>query len=123
MIPPVLIDKVLVQARQNASHSWEYGTVFEALLEYRDSQVSVFHCPFPGGEIPQLKIEDVEALRYVMPFIQTDSTRLCEGNGKSSSPRHHQRAMREDDRLTAFDQVHLPIQHSSAFPPCCCTNQ
>jgi len=87
MIPQVVIDKVLWQAQGTASHSWEYGTVFEALLEYRDPHHSIFHDPFPGGKIPELQVEAVEALRYVKPFIQTNSARLCEGNGKLSSLR------------------------------------
>jgi len=84
MISQVVIDKVLSKAQETASHSWEYGTVFEALLEYRDPRYSIFHDPFPGGKIPELTVEDVEALRYVKPFIQTNSTRLCDGNGKPS---------------------------------------
>lgn len=84
MIPQVVIDKVLSKAQESASHSWEYGTVFEALLEYRSPRHSVFHDPFPRGEIPKLTVDDVEALRYVKPFIQTNSARLCEGNGKLS---------------------------------------
>ncbi|KAI4648232.1 hypothetical protein J4E93_004644 [Alternaria ventricosa] len=86
MISQVVIDKVLSKAQETASHSWEYGTVFEALLEYRDPHYSIFHDPFPGGKIPELTVEGVEALRYVKPFIQTNSARLCEGNGSSSDP-------------------------------------
>ena len=84
MISQVVIDKVLSKARETALHSWEYGTVFEALLEYRDPHYSIFHDPFPGGEIPELTVEDVEALRHVKPFIQTNSTTLYDGNGKPS---------------------------------------
>ncbi|KAL1795109.1 hypothetical protein ACET3X_006925 [Alternaria dauci] len=86
MVSQALVDKVLDKARETASHSWEYGTVFEALLEYKDSQFTVFHDPFPGGGIPVLRVEDVEALQYVKLFIRTDSQRLCEGNGSSSDP-------------------------------------
>ena len=89
MIPEILIDKVLDKAQETASHSWEYGTVFEAILEYRSSQFTVFHDPFPGGEIPVLRVEDVEALQYVKPFIRTNSQRLCEGNGMSYSFNTH----------------------------------
>jgi hypothetical protein len=86
MISQILLNKVLDQARETASHSWEYGTVFEALLEYQNPQITVFHNPFPGGQIPELGIDEVAALQYVKPFIQTDSGRLCEGNGKPLSP-------------------------------------
>jgi hypothetical protein len=81
MIPPELIEKVLAKAQERASHSWEYSTVFEALLEYRNRELSIFHTPFPLGEIPILDLEDVQALRYVKPFIRTDSETLCDGNG------------------------------------------
>jgi hypothetical protein len=84
MVPQVIIDKVLARAQETASHSWEYGTVFEALLEYRDARNSIFHDPFPRDEIPRLEIEHVEALRYVRPLIQTNSTKLCDGNGELS---------------------------------------
>ena len=117
MILQVVIDKVLSKAQETASHSWEYGTVFEALLEYRDPHYSIFHDPFPGGGIPELTIEDVEALRYVKPFIQTNSARLCEGNGKLSPltfrPTH----------AKGSNQVRRPIRHLSAFRPCCSTNR
>jgi hypothetical protein len=84
MITTELIEKVLAKAQETASHSWEYSTVFEALLEYRDPARSIFHDPFPEYEIP-VKSEDLEAVRYVRPFIRTDSTTLCEGNGKPTT--------------------------------------
>lgn len=78
MLSPALTSKVLFQARVTASHSWEYGIVFEALLELHNPELSIFHFPFP---IPTLKVEEVAALQYIKPFIRIDSTRLCEGNG------------------------------------------
>jgi hypothetical protein len=82
MIPQDVVERVLAKAQESASHSWEHSTVFEALLEYRNPQYSVFHAdPFPNGEAPRLKIEHVDALRYVRPFIRTDSTTLSDGNG------------------------------------------
>jgi hypothetical protein len=96
---PELLEKVLFQAQTSACHSWEYGTVFEALLEYHDPAISIFNDPFPGGQIPILTEEKVPALRYVKPFILTDSDQLCEGNGGfcfptsimklGSTPRHY----------------------------------
>jgi hypothetical protein len=85
MIPPELIEKVLTRARDTASHSWEYSTVFEALLEYRNPELTIFGPdPFPNGRVPELSLYHVEALRYVLPFIRTDevTTTLCDGNGK-----------------------------------------
>lgn len=82
MLSQDAVEKALARAQESASHSWEYSTVFEALLEYRDPQFSVFHHdPFPRGEVPTLAIEEVEALRYVRPYIRTDSATLSEGNG------------------------------------------
>lgn len=82
MITPELIEKVLEQARTAAKHSWEYGTIFEALLEYHNLSLSVFGNPFPGGKIPTLDEDEVLALRYVKSFIVIDGEQLCEGNGK-----------------------------------------
>jgi hypothetical protein len=84
MIPTELIEKVLAKAQESASHSWEYSTVFEALLEYRDPTRSIFHDPFPAHETP-VNAEELEALRYVKPLIRTDSTTLCEGNGEPTT--------------------------------------
>lgn len=81
MISKELIETVLWQAQNAAKHSWEYGTIFEALLEYHNPELSVFGSPFPDEKIPILKEEDVPALKYVKPFIRTDSDQLCEGNG------------------------------------------
>lgn len=84
MTPSQLIDKVLKQAQASAAHSWEYGAVFEALIEYHNPELSVFHDPFPEDEIPTLDIKDTPALQYVKQFIRTDGITLCEGNGTSS---------------------------------------
>ncbi|KAF2831254.1 hypothetical protein CC86DRAFT_137021 [Ophiobolus disseminans] len=81
MIEEHLIEKVLLQAKNTARHSWESGTVFEALLGYHDPSLSVFNHPFPIGQIPILDENEVEALKYVKPFILTDGDTLCEGNG------------------------------------------
>jgi hypothetical protein len=81
-----LIAKILDQSQSSASHSWEYSTVFNALLEYHNPYLSIFNTPFPHGRIPTSGDNKVVALRYVRPFILTDSDRLCEGNGKSSLP-------------------------------------
>ncbi|KAH7564241.1 hypothetical protein BM1_01288 [Bipolaris maydis] len=87
MIPQDVIEKVLSKAQESASHSWEHSTVFEALLEYRNPSYSVFSPdPFPNGETPRLKIEDIDALRYVRPLIRTDTPALSEDNGSSADP-------------------------------------
>ncbi|XP_014560056.1 hypothetical protein COCVIDRAFT_90135 [Bipolaris victoriae FI3] len=87
MIPQDVIEKALSRAQESASHSWEHSTVFEALLEYRNPPYSVFSPdPFPNGETPRLKIEDIDALRYVRPLIRTDTPTLSEDNGSSADP-------------------------------------
>ncbi|KAJ4324832.1 hypothetical protein N0V94_001061 [Neodidymelliopsis sp. IMI 364377] len=81
-----LIEKVLSQAQATASHSWEYAVVFEALLEYRNPELSVFHNPVLKHGALLDDGQKVQALEYVKPFIRTDSPTLCEGNGSSSDP-------------------------------------
>ena len=103
----VVIDKVLSKAQETASHSWEYGTVFEALLEYRDPHHDIFHNPFPGGEIPELTVEDVEALRYVKPFIKTNSTRLCDGNGEPPNIGREERVLTTATRFFIRSNISL----------------
>jgi hypothetical protein len=81
MLSRKLLEKVLHQAQTSACHSWEYGTVFEALLEYHNPSTSIYNNPFPNKQNPVLIEEQVPALRYVRPFILTNSDQLCEGNG------------------------------------------
>ncbi|CAO2657044.1 Nn.00g058470.m01.CDS01 [Neocucurbitaria sp. VM-36] len=83
---PELIDKVLDQAIASASHSWEYGTIFEALLEYRSPEYSIFNTPSPSHPSPSRIPEDLPALEYAKRFIRVNSTTLCEGNGSSADP-------------------------------------
>jgi len=83
MLPEELVEEVLSQAQSAAKRSWEYGTVFEALLEYHHPSFSVFNDPFPDGKLPALDEGDVAALKYVKSFIITDGDQLCEGNGIS----------------------------------------
>ncbi|KAI8939932.1 hypothetical protein NX059_003659 [Plenodomus lindquistii] len=86
MFPPEIIEKILEQGKSTASHSWEYGTLFEAILEYENPKHSIFHHPFPDNTISTLHPENVKALQYVEPHIRLDSDTLCEGNGSSSDP-------------------------------------
>ncbi|PVH72961.1 hypothetical protein DL98DRAFT_563348 [Cadophora sp. DSE1049] len=56
-----------------SSHSWEWGTAAEALLELYDSQLSVFGSnPFPGGKVPSADPSSVFALRYAKQFINVN---------------------------------------------------
>jgi hypothetical protein len=86
-ISTVLIEKVLSQAQAAATHSWEYGVVFEALLEYHDPSLTVFHTPVSQHREHLSGLDkNVEALEYIKPFIRKDSTTLCEGNGTAFAP-------------------------------------
>jgi len=56
-----------------ASHSWEWGTAAEALLELYDNELSVFGSdPFPGGKIPNADTDTVFALQYAKQYINTN---------------------------------------------------
>ncbi|KAJ4287373.1 hypothetical protein N0V90_012772 [Kalmusia sp. IMI 367209] len=81
MVSAELIGAVLQKAIQVATHSWEYGTVAEALLEWNDPDLSIWHNPFPDGKVPTLNVEDVSALTYIEPHIRTNSTTLVDGDG------------------------------------------
>jgi len=60
----VMIDK--------SSHSWEWGTTAEALLELYNNEFSVFASnPFPNGKIPSVS-DNILALSYAKQFISTD---------------------------------------------------
>ena len=63
-----------------ASHSWEWGTAAEALLELYNNELSVFGAnPFPGGRIPNAD-PGTFALAYAKPFINTDSQVLVDNS-------------------------------------------
>lgn len=56
-----------------ASHSWEFGTAAEALLELYNNELSVFGSnPFPNGKIPSAD-PAIFALSYAKQFIDIDS--------------------------------------------------
>jgi hypothetical protein len=81
MLSEELVGKILSQAQSAAKHSWEYGTIFEALLEYHDPSLSIFGDPFADGKVPAVNENDVVALKYLRPFIVTDGEQLCDGGG------------------------------------------
>ena len=83
MVSADLIKAVLSQAVRVATHSWEYGTVAEALLEWDTPQLSIWNDPFPEGKVPKLNVNEVSALSYIKPHIRTDSTTLVDGDGEN----------------------------------------
>jgi len=86
MVAASIIAKVLTKAIEVATHSWEYGTVAEALLEWEDPTLSIWNKPFvPGGDtIPTLDVSKVRSLSYVKPHIRTDNVTLVDGDGEST---------------------------------------
>lgn len=82
MVSAQLIGTVLQKAVQVATHSWEYGVVFDALLEWNDPKLSIWNDPFPaGGTLPKLDVSSVGALKYIEPFINTTGKTLVNGDG------------------------------------------
>ena len=86
-LPHSLFEKIIARARETASHSREYGVIFEALLEYYSPSVTVFKTSALQHRQHLIKSpEALQALEYIKPFIRTDSTTLCEDHGE---PKHH----------------------------------
>ncbi|KAK8055647.1 hypothetical protein PG993_000874 [Apiospora rasikravindrae] len=82
-----LINNVIAQGHRLATHSWEYGTFAEALLEWHDPQYSVFGPdPFPHGKVPVLQVDDVQSLAYAKPHIWTNQSTLVDGDGAAGDP-------------------------------------
>ena len=70
--PSFNISSVFNATRNLPSHSWEYGTFAEALLEMFNPEVSVFgDSPFP---VPTLNRSNVRALAYLAPVVKFGSS-------------------------------------------------
>lgn len=68
----VMVDK--------ASHSWEWGTAAEALLELYNNELSVFGPnPFPNGRVPSAD-PGTFALAYAKQFINRNSQVLVDNS-------------------------------------------
>ncbi|KAI1388368.1 uncharacterized protein F4822DRAFT_443398 [Hypoxylon trugodes] len=82
-----LISNIISQGQRLATHSWEYGTFAEALLEWYNPSSSVFgNNTFPDGKIPVLQVDSTQSLSYVKPHISTDSDTLVDGDGAAGDP-------------------------------------
>ncbi|PWN26371.1 hypothetical protein BDZ90DRAFT_233501 [Jaminaea rosea] len=80
-------DKVLSVAKKLTTHSWEYGILAEALLEYYNASLSVFGSnPFPNGKVPKPNVATVQALSYVKPNISISGNTLSNGDGAAGDP-------------------------------------
>lgn len=74
-------------AKSLTSHSWEFGILFSALLEYYNPSYSVFGSnPFPSGKVPTPSVSNVQALSKIKPNIRTNSTTLADGDGSAGDP-------------------------------------
>ncbi|KIM42480.1 hypothetical protein M413DRAFT_18686 [Hebeloma cylindrosporum] len=80
------VGAVLALAKSLPSHSWEYGTAAEALLELFDPELSVYGSkPFP---IPTISPQDSPALAYAQQkiVIGTPPNGLSSGDGAAADP-------------------------------------
>ncbi|KAM6492136.1 family 88 glycosyl hydrolase [Amanita muscaria] len=80
------IQKVANLAQRLPSHSWEYGTATEALLEVYDPLLSVFgDKPFP---VPNLTPQDSRSLAYAVTKFKIGQppSGLLEGGGAAGDP-------------------------------------
>lgn len=75
--------KVIAQAERLATHSWEYGSLSLALIDWFNPDISVFSPgAFPKEEFPLLDINTTQALAYAKPLIRLNSSTLIDGDGK-----------------------------------------
>ncbi|KAK7530192.1 uncharacterized protein J3D65DRAFT_561345 [Phyllosticta citribraziliensis] len=79
--------QLIGQAQLLATHSWEWGTLSQALLEWYDPLYSVFaDDPFPNASVPRTDPNDVAGLRYALRHIYLDNVTLADGDGSSADP-------------------------------------
>lgn len=80
-------ERVLERGIALTSRSWEYGTLVQAMLELRDTALTVFGPePFPHSALPIVHDPSmVLGLQYAKSVIWTnDSDLLTDGEGKKS---------------------------------------
>lgn len=80
------ISAVVEQAKRLASHSWEYGTLAEALLELYSPEYAVY-CPeaFPNGTVPTPSPR-IPALSYASQKFNFAEGTLSPGDGANGDP-------------------------------------
>lgn len=75
------------QAESLASHSWEYGTAAEAIMELVDPDRSVFGAdPFPKDQVPFQGLKMDQGLIWVYQYIRTGNQTLFEDDWGVSDP-------------------------------------
>ncbi|KAF8198635.1 hypothetical protein BJ912DRAFT_1039458 [Pholiota molesta] len=79
------IDSVITLAESLPSHSWEFGTASEALLELYDAPVAVYGTPFP---VPTIQPQDSPSLTYAQQriVIGVPPNGLSDGDGAVGDP-------------------------------------
>lgn len=80
------IEAVVAQAVSLPSHSWEFGTASEALLELFDGPISVYGAhPFP---VPKVAPAKSQSLTYAQSkiVIGTPPNGLSDGDGAAGDP-------------------------------------
>jgi hypothetical protein len=83
MVSASLMLKVIAQAERLATHSWEYGSLSLALMDWYNPEISVFSPnAFPYGSLPVLDVNSTVALAYAKPLIRLNTTTLIDGAGK-----------------------------------------
>ena len=82
------IAAVIEQSKRLATHSWEYGTAAEALLEIYNPKLAVFDPKsLPDGHLPHVKdVADVPSLAYARQFIELDNETFINGGGRTRPP-------------------------------------
>ncbi|KAL9633102.1 MAG: hypothetical protein Q9164_004899 [Protoblastenia rupestris] len=81
------VTMIMERACRLASHSWEYGTAAEALIELHNPELSVFsQHPFPGGKLPLVDVEKTPGLKYAKALIRTGQQTLIDGDGSAGDP-------------------------------------
>ena len=83
-IPLTLITE---RAKALASHSWEYGTLAEALLELHNPTLAVFsRAAFPADKVPpRPPWLDVQGLEYAQHFIDVGEASATLADGDASA--------------------------------------
>ena len=78
------VRQVMNRACEQASHSWEYGTAAEALLQLETPELSVFgKDPFPKGKLSSPDISKTPSLLYAKKFIRLGRETLIDADGGS----------------------------------------
>lgn len=81
------VNAVRHQAEQLSTHSWEYGTAAEAIMELLNPERAVFGPnPFPKGEVPSQGFQIDQALLWVYPHIRVDNQTLYDDDFSVSDP-------------------------------------